>query len=79
VKTLCNQKNNGIRCNMLREGSEKLCPDCNPRPASCHCGNGYVVVVDFGSGPTNCCTCTISKFEAIHGKFKWQIFGESMK
>lgn len=32
MKTRCNQINSGIPCGMMREGSEKLCPDCNPRP-----------------------------------------------
>lgn len=79
MKTRCNQKNNGIPCGMMRDGNEKLCPDCNPRKAGCHCGSGDAVVVDFGTGPTDCCTCTISKFEALHGQFKWPIIGEGMK
>lgn len=39
----------------------------------CESGNGYKVVVDFGTGPTDCCTCTIAKFEALHGPFKWPV------
>jgi len=31
----------------------------------CESGNGYKVVVDFGNGPTDCCTCTIAKFESL--------------
>lgn len=42
-------------------------------PTKCHCGNGDVVVVDFGTGPTECCTCTIAKYEALHGPFKWPV------
>lgn len=29
-KTACGQVSNGIACQMQRDGTEKICPDCNP-------------------------------------------------
>jgi len=41
----------------------------------CHCGQGERVMVRFGTGSelTECCTCTIAKYEALHGPFKWPV------
>jgi hypothetical protein len=30
-RSVCGQINDGIACDLLRAGSERYCPDCNPR------------------------------------------------